>query len=81
MYQVTQDGKPCAEYNFKSWDKDTFPGLEEAIIFAYHWAYPYDYDFIVRSVNNKLFVMEPDKDYDMGMSETPIIMRINTLTH
>ena len=80
-YQVNQDGKPCAEYNIGDWNVDTFSTLKEAIIFAFHWAYPYPYEMIVENVSSGHpdFQLQTNTDYDLSMGETPVIIRINEI--
>lgn len=75
-FQVLQDNIPCAEYGIKTWDVDTFSTLEQAIVFAYHWAYPYDMETIAQNVTTGIWTMKPGIDYDMSMGETPITMKI-----
>lgn len=75
-FQVLQDNIPCASYGIKTWDVDTFSTLQEAVIFAHHWAYPHDIQTIVQNVTSGKLTMTPGIDYDMSMGEIPIMMKI-----
>lgn len=75
-FQVFQDGIPCAEYKIKTWDTDTFEEYFEAVVFAYHWAYPYDLATITKHVQSGLWTMEVGVEYDLGMGGSPVMMCI-----
>lgn len=71
MFQVFQNQKPCSSYKIKNWKTDTFNTIEEASVFAYLWAYPFNLEEAQAQP-----VLEVNKDYDFGMSEVSIIMTI-----
>lgn len=72
MYRVYQDGIRCKEYNVQGWEVDTFDTKDEAELFAYMWAYPFDLE--TAKVNKK--EMQLSVEYDMSMSESKVMMKI-----
>jgi hypothetical protein len=72
QYRVYQDGKRCSEYGLKNWDIDTFETKLAAEQFAVQWAYPIGIDKLCRF----WAPMELGKEYDFGMYEVPVMMKI-----
>lgn len=76
-YQVLQDGKPCAEYGFPTWDKDTFDSLYAATKFAAQWVFggvgASEFYCMVYAEREPFKVNE---ERDMSRCEVPIIMKV-----
>lgn len=78
MYQVFQDGKSADFHGFpllsKSgiWKSSIFKTKREAEIYAFMWAYGYNYDESIKNAP----IMELGKNYNFSMCEIPVLMMI-----
>lgn len=79
-YKVFQDGKPCSEYQITGFDRDAFPSLDEANIFAYDWVlggmYP-DKEIILERARK--FPLQLGVGMDLSWCEVPIVMEIRAV--
>jgi len=77
MFQVFQDDKPADCFGYpscKDWKNSKFETLEDAIRYAYHWAYPLPEEEIDKLVRN--YPLEVGVKHNLSMSEFPVIMEI-----
>jgi hypothetical protein len=76
MYRVFENGKRCDEHNIPGWvGKDTFSLKRNAEVYAYMWAYP----VTASEAEANAKEMDIGVDYNMFMSEFPILMRIEVV--
>lgn len=82
-YIVYQDGRRCKDYNLKSWENDSFECLEEAVLFMFMWAYPYNLDQCKQAVDFYFGIglksFEVGREYNLSTCEHPVYMQIKEI--
>ena len=79
-YQVFQDDKPADTKSYPEigqglgWDNSVFDTFDEALYYAYEWAYPHWRGF--EFGEDYTTKMELDTPVNMSMSEFPVMMEI-----